>query len=44
MKVNEKAIEKYNEQIEKGNIEKANRKYKREIEKLNKIADYEEEK
>lgn len=44
MKVNERAIKKYNKQIEKGNFEKANRKYKREIEKLNKIADYEEEK
>lgn len=44
MKVNEKAIKKYNEQIEKGNIEKANKKYQKEIDKLNKIADYEEEK
>ncbi|MDA0178499.1 hypothetical protein [Mesoflavibacter profundi] len=42
MKVNEKAIEKYNEQIEKGNIEKANKKYQKEIDKLNKIADYED--
>lgn len=43
MKINEEAIEEYNEEIKKGKVEAANEEYDEEIKKKKKIADYKEQ-